>query len=59
MTNLKTTLAGFLIGLPTLIDALIDAYQKGFFEGKTGIQTVIGLATVLLGVWAADRKKTL
>lgn len=56
MKDWKTTLAGILTALPFLIDALITAYNAGFFENKTGFQLAIGIAIVVLGVIMKDPK---
>lgn len=56
MKDLKTTFAGLLVGLPTLIDALLKAYNAGAFDGKNTIQLVAGIGVILLGWLAADKK---
>jgi hypothetical protein len=58
MQNLKTTLAGLAIGLYPIIDAVLNALVSGQFEGKTGVELVLGLAVVALGVIAHDPKKS-
>ena len=57
MKNFKTTIAGLLVGLPTLIDALLTAYNTGAFDGKNTIQLISGIGVILLGWLAADKKK--
>ena len=55
MKNWKTTLAGLLVGLPTLIDSLITAYSAGEFEGKNTMQLAVGIGFILLGWLASDK----
>lgn len=57
MKNMKTTLAGLAAGIPMAIDAIMEAYKAGAFEGKTGWQLAIAIAIILLGVASADAKK--
>jgi len=57
MKDFKTTLAGFIPGALLAIDALIEAYTAGYFEGKTGKQLLISIALFLIGWLAQDRKK--
>lgn len=52
----KTTLAGLLIGLPTLIDALLTAYTSGSFEGKNTLQLAGSIAIILIGWIMKDPK---
>ena len=54
MKNYKTTLSGFLAGLPLAVDALVTAYTSGTFDGKTGIQLALGVGLVLIGAYAKD-----
>jgi hypothetical protein len=56
MKDLKTTLAGLLVGLPNLIDALVTAYNAGAFDGKNTVQLVAGIGVILLGWLASDKK---
>lgn len=58
MKNWKTTIAGFLVGLPTGIDALVQAYNAGSFTGKTGVQLAAAIGVVLLGIAAKDKNVT-
>lgn len=56
MKDYKTTLMGFMAGLPMAIDAVVNAYASGQFVGKTGWQLYIAFAIILLGVFAGDSK---
>lgn len=57
MKNFKTTIAGLLVGLPTLIDALLTAYNSGSFDGKSSIQVGGAIALILIGWMLNDPKK--
>jgi len=57
MKDLKTTLAGLVPGLLLAVDALIQAYASGQFEGKTGKQLLIAAGLFLIGWYATDKKK--
>lgn len=57
MENLKTSIGGWLLGLAPLIDGLITAYNAGTFNGKSTVEVIIGVATILFGIWAKDPKK--
>jgi len=57
MKDLKTTLAGLVPGALLAIDALIQAYTTGYFEGKTGKQLIIAIGLFLIGWYATDKKK--
>jgi len=57
MKDIKTTLAGLLIGVPTLIDSLLTAYNAGAFEGKNTLQLAAAIGIILLGWLASDKKK--
>lgn len=54
MTNLKTSIAGLIAGIPFIIDALIQAYSAGAFTGKNGLQLVAAIGVVLLGLYSKD-----
>lgn len=56
MKNWKTTLGGLILGVPTGIDALVQAYAAGYFTGRTGWQLVAAIAIVLLGKILKDKK---
>ena len=58
MKNYRTFLAGLLAGLPTAIDALVNAYNAGYFTGKSGSQLAAGIGFVLLGLLAKDKVVT-
>ena len=49
MKNWKTTLIGLLAGVPMAIDALVQAYNAGYFTGKTGWQLFAAILFTLLG----------
>ena len=57
MKNLKTTIAGLIAGIPMLLDALIQAYNAGAFDQKSGFQLVIAIGLVLLAYFASDKPK--
>ncbi|APZ82913.1 hypothetical protein [Flavobacterium phage FL-1] len=54
MKNWKTTLIGLITGLIPAIDALITAYNSGYFTGKTGGQLILGIGIILFGALAKD-----
>lgn len=58
MKNWKTTLVGLLTGSIPAIDALITAYNSGYFTEKTGYQLLIGIGLILFGVFAKDHNIT-
>lgn len=58
MKSWKTTLAGLLTGVPTAIDALVQAYNAGTFTGESGSQLALGIGMVLLGACAKDHNVT-
>lgn len=58
MKNWKTTVAGFLAGLPLGIDAIVQANNAGAFTGKTGSQLAAALGFILLGAFAKDHNVT-
>lgn len=58
MKDWKTTLAGLLAGLPTAIMALTEAYNSGYFTEKSGVQLAMGVAFILLGKFATEKKTT-
>ena len=58
MLNWKTTLSGFLTGMPIAIDALITAYQSGMFDEKSGMQLMLGIGLVLIGSLSKDHNVT-
>ena len=57
MKDLKTTMAGLVLGLPIAEDALTTAYQAGAFTGKTALQTIIAAVIIIVLAWAKDRVK--
>ena len=58
MKNIKTTLAGLMVGLPVAADALIAAYNSGAFTGKSGLQLAAAVGIVLLGLVSKDHDVT-
>lgn len=58
MKNYKTTFAGLIAGLPLLADALLKAYETGYFTGKTGLQLVASIGVVIFGIVAKDHDQT-
>lgn len=54
MKNWRTTLAGYLVSLPFLIDALIQAYNAGFFTEKTGWQLFLSIGAIVFATLAKD-----
>lgn len=58
MKNWKTSLTGLLIGVPVAIDALIQAYNLGTFSGKTGLELLVAVGLVLLGLFTKDHNVT-
>ena len=57
MKDLKTTIAGLVLGLPIAVDAINQAYQAGVFTGKTILQTIIAAVIIIVLAWAKDRVK--
>ena len=57
MKDFKTTIAGLIAGVPMLVDALLQAYNAGAFDGKTGVQLVAAIGLVLLAYFASDKPK--
>jgi len=54
MKNWRTTLAGFIVSAPFMIDALIQAYTAGYFTDKTGWQLFASVAFVVFSRLAKD-----
>ncbi len=54
MKDWKTTITGLIVGAIPAIDALITAYNSGYFTEKTGYQLIIGIGIILFGVFAKD-----
>ena len=57
MKDFKTTIAGLIAGVPMLVDALLQAYNAGAFDGKTGVQLFLAIGLVLLAYFASDKAK--
>lgn len=58
MKNWKTLVASLIAGLPLAYDAVMTAYNAGFFTGKSGSQLALAIGLILLGVYAKDRNVT-
>ena len=58
MKNWRTSLVGLIGGLPLLIDALVQAYNSGYFTDKTGVQLWISIALIVLSLLAKDKNIT-
>ena len=58
MKNWRTTLAGIVFAAYPIIDALIKAYESGYFTEKTGGQLWGGIALIVIGVLAKDKNVT-
>lgn len=58
MKNWKTTLTGLITGLPFLIDALVQAYNAGYFTDKTGWQLFAAIAWILVTRLVKDHDAT-
>lgn len=56
--NWKTTLTGWLMGLPTIMYDIMDAYQKGSFDAKHGITLIVGIGMIVLGRVSKDYNVT-
>jgi hypothetical protein len=52
----RTTLAGWLFGTPALLDALINAYQTGYFTDKDGWQLFGSIAFIVICTLMKDAK---
>lgn len=55
MKNWRTTLVGLISGLPFLIDALVQAYNTGYFTDKAGWQLWASIAWIVLSVLVKDK----
>ncbi len=49
MKNWKTTLGGLVAGLPLLVNALIEAYNDGYFNEKKSWQLAFAIAIIVIG----------
>lgn len=58
MKNWRTTLAGYAVSLPFLIDALIQAFNSGYFTEKTGWQLFASIGAIVLATLAKDHNVT-
>jgi len=52
----RTTLAGWIFGTPALLDALINAYQNGYFTDKDGWQLFWSIAFIVVCTLVKDAK---
>lgn len=58
MKNWRTTLGGLAVGSPVVIDALINAYTAGAFNGQKGMQLFMGVAIIAWGAVQKDHNVT-
>lgn len=58
MKNWITTLIGLASGLYPLITAIQEAFEAGYFTGKTGTNFWLGLGLIILGFYAKDKNKS-
>jgi hypothetical protein len=58
MKNWRTTLAGVILSAYPIIDALMQAYQSGYFTDKTGGQLWLGIGFIVLGILSKDHNVT-
>lgn len=58
MKNWKTTIAGLLTGLPFMVDALVEAYNAGYFTDKTGWQLFASIAWIVVTRLVKDHDAT-
>lgn len=54
MKNWRTTIAGYVIAIYPISDALYQAYQAGYFTDKTGGQLWAGIGFIILATLAKD-----
>jgi MFS family permease len=54
MRNWRTTIAGFVLSVYPIVDAVMQAYTAGYFTDKTGSQLWMGIGFIVLGVLAKD-----
>lgn len=59
MKNWRTTLLGLIGGLPFAIEAIVDAYNSGYFTDKAGWQLAGSVIFAILMAIIKDPKKTL
>lgn len=57
MKNWRTTLLGLIGGLPFAIEAIVDAYNSGYFTDRSGWQLVGSIAFTVLMAIIKDPKK--
>lgn len=57
-TSWKTSVTGFLTGAPFAVQALIEAYNQGYFTGKTGWQLAASIGFILFAFFTKDNNDT-
>ncbi len=58
MKSWKTTLAGLIGGIPTLIISVLQAIKDGQITDTSGKGLAIGVAMILIGAFAKDHNVT-
>ena len=58
MKNWITTIIGFAGGIYPLLTAIQEAFEAGYFTGKTGTNFWLGLGIIVLGFYAKDKNKS-
>lgn len=58
MKNWITTIIGFAAGIYPLLTAIQEAFEAGYFTGKTGSSFWLGLGIIVLGFYAKDKKNS-
>lgn len=58
MINWKTTLAGLVAGIPTVVAAIVTAYQAGQFNGESFGEIALGIGMILVGALSKDHDTT-
>ena len=54
----KTTVCGLIAGSIPIVNSIIDAWNKGAFEGQNAQQVAVGIVLIAWGVVSADAKTT-
>lgn len=57
MENLKTSIGGWILGAIPLVKGILEAYESGAFTGQSTVEIILGVATIVFGIWAKDPKK--
>lgn len=55
MKNWITTIIGFATGLYPLLTSIQEAFEAGYFTGKTGTNFWLGLGLIVIGYYAKDK----